>query len=617
MIRGRLCERSGLVSFVAGVAALVGQAVAGADVASAQSCTGDCDSGLTVTVDELVKAVNIALGSASLSTCAAADRNSDGAVTVDEIVTAVGAALNGCPAITPATTPTPTATLATATPTPTAGIPNGIFWDPGSVYQHVLAPGEFASVSLSLAVNKRPETTAIVTLAGPGGASDTIPYSSTITLGGFSYAFYFSADLHVPYVAGAAYTLTSVTSIGTAAATFTAPGDITIAGDGSQVSWAYDGDSEQIAVVSPSQYDSGFSNKTSPFTIPVDAYADGPGTYRVGATVARMIDSVDGAAAGSALQVFDVRYADVVPLMVGSTHTPTRSATATATGTQTPTKTATPTITGTTLPTPVLTGQILIKSTRNGGSHIFVMDPDGTNLVQLTDGAGFDTTPQWNADKSQITFTRDGYLHIMNGDGSGVMSLRNSANQFDPTFSPDGTRIVYADYDGTKTNLFSYTLAGGQITPLTSGTVNDASPTFSPDGRHIYFTSNRDSIYGEIYRMDADGGNVTRITDNQDYEQLGEVSPDGTRLAYAARTAVGTISLGVFVANVDGSGVVQLTSTADTSDDERPLWSPDGNYIAFRAYIDNRPKVYRMQANGLAVTDLSRNDAYEVAGDWK
>lgn len=61
------------------------------------SCVGDCDGTGSVTVDEIITMVNIALGSLPVENCPAGDGNSDGAVTVDEIVTAVNHALNGCP----------------------------------------------------------------------------------------------------------------------------------------------------------------------------------------------------------------------------------------------------------------------------------------------------------------------------------------------------------------------------------------------------------------------------------------------------------------------------------------------------------------------------------------
>ena len=60
------------------------------------ACVGDCDRDAAVTIDELIRGVGIALGSAAVSVCEAIDNNRDGAVAVNELVRAVGRALNGC-----------------------------------------------------------------------------------------------------------------------------------------------------------------------------------------------------------------------------------------------------------------------------------------------------------------------------------------------------------------------------------------------------------------------------------------------------------------------------------------------------------------------------------------
>lgn len=60
-------------------------------------CPGDCDGGGTVTVDEIVRLVGIALGSGDIASCHAGDTNDDGLITVDEVVNAIGMALAGCP----------------------------------------------------------------------------------------------------------------------------------------------------------------------------------------------------------------------------------------------------------------------------------------------------------------------------------------------------------------------------------------------------------------------------------------------------------------------------------------------------------------------------------------
>jgi YVTN family beta-propeller protein len=87
-------------------------------------CAGDCDGSGTVTVDELMTGVRIALGEQSYVNCLALDADHSGQVTVDELTRAVDTALNGCtaptptpvllpvcPSNTPAPTPTPTPTL--------------------------------------------------------------------------------------------------------------------------------------------------------------------------------------------------------------------------------------------------------------------------------------------------------------------------------------------------------------------------------------------------------------------------------------------------------------------------------------------------------------------------
>lgn len=82
--------------------------------------TGDCDGNAEVTVDELIKGVNIALGDLALTECPSLDANGDGEVTIDEMLRSVNNALNGLP------TPTATATtppLPSSTPTPPSSTP--------------------------------------------------------------------------------------------------------------------------------------------------------------------------------------------------------------------------------------------------------------------------------------------------------------------------------------------------------------------------------------------------------------------------------------------------------------------------------------------------------------
>ncbi|MEO8601292.1 MAG: hypothetical protein ABI629_01815 [bacterium] len=93
-----------------------------ASAAGAQ-CAGNCNDDGSVSINELIVGVNIALGAAAVDTCAAFDLNGDGSVTINELIAAVNGALNGCPT-TPRPEATSTATTAEATateaPPPTA-----------------------------------------------------------------------------------------------------------------------------------------------------------------------------------------------------------------------------------------------------------------------------------------------------------------------------------------------------------------------------------------------------------------------------------------------------------------------------------------------------------------
>ena len=93
---------------------------AAAASAAVVRCVGDCDGGGSVTVDEIVTGVNIALGALPLDRCPGFDCARPGVITVDCLIKAVIAALDGCaPPATVSSTPTATATVTpTITPPP-------------------------------------------------------------------------------------------------------------------------------------------------------------------------------------------------------------------------------------------------------------------------------------------------------------------------------------------------------------------------------------------------------------------------------------------------------------------------------------------------------------------
>ena len=66
------------------------------EVAAAPACVGDCDGNGAVTIEELIRGVNIALNGGGVAACPSIDRSQDGTVSIDELVAAVNAALGSC-----------------------------------------------------------------------------------------------------------------------------------------------------------------------------------------------------------------------------------------------------------------------------------------------------------------------------------------------------------------------------------------------------------------------------------------------------------------------------------------------------------------------------------------
>lgn len=148
--------------------------------------------------------------------------------------------------------------------------------------------------------------------------------------------------------------------------------------------------------------------------------------------------------------------------------------------------------------------------------------------------------------------------------------------------SPDGKTIVF-DMLG---DLYLLDAEGGQARPLTQGMEWDMQPTFSPDGERIAFTSDRgggDNIW--VLKV-KEGEKSARALTSESFRLLNQPAwhPDGKVVA-ARKHFTGTRSLGageIWAYHTEGGSGVQLTKREnDQLDLGEPVYSPDGRYLYY------------------------------------
>jgi Tol biopolymer transport system component len=210
----------------------------------------------------------------------------------------------------------------------------------------------------------------------------------------------------------------------------------------------------------------------------------------------------------------------------------------------------------------VANGKIAFTRSTYVNSDVYVVDEEGAHETRLTYTAqSFEKNPVWSPDAQKIAFmTQNGALYVMNADGTNETRLAVGLFSSDliPSWSPDGQRIAFA--------TGSYMLPSGLSVINADGTneVSLISGSFSGNG------GPRSQLWSPAW------------------------SPDGNKLAFAGQTVTDTGSsssaepasapaegsTGIYLINVDGTGLCKLTSTEDVLG-YSPVWSPDGEQIAF------------------------------------
>ena len=269
-------------------------------------------------------------------------------------------------------------------------------------------------------------------------------------------------------------------------------------------------------------------------------------------------------------------------------------------------------VTGASATYPGTPGRIIFVATEGGASQLYsIRGRDGLRLRQITHfhHAVQIEFPSVSPDGRLIVFSAGTpdtrHLYLMNADGTDRHRVTDDPGfEMAPSFSPDGSRIVYAGDEG----LFTIALDGTDRAQITSGP--DFKPQYTPDGSKIVFESGRGGLISAIWSMDADGSNLQRLTPGRLRAGGTDISPDGQHIVFFGNENY-PLPTSLFTMDIDGSNITRLTRSAYGHNDVWPAYSPDGSQIVFatdRAYPDLCCfEVWTMRADGSHPVPLTSN----------
>jgi len=251
-----------------------------------------------------------------------------------------------------------------------------------------------------------------------------------------------------------------------------------------------------------------------------------------------------------------------------------------------------------------LTGERGVFSTRiayvvkQGATYeLRVADADGQNAQSILKSQEPIMSPAWSPEGTRMAYVsfqnKKPILFVQNLSASKqpapVANYRGSNSA--PAWAPDGKQLAAVlTRDGTS-QIYLMNADGGNLRRLTTSSAIDTEPFFTPDGQSIYFTSDRGGS-PQIYRMAASGSDPVRVTFDGDYNVSPRVSPDGKTLAYISRIS-GRFQL--MAMDLESRQVQALT---DGLRDESPSFAPNGRIILYASDNDNRGVLAAVSSDG-------------------
>jgi Tol biopolymer transport system component len=260
-------------------------------------------------------------------------------------------------------------------------------------------------------------------------------------------------------------------------------------------------------------------------------------------------------------------------------------------------------------------GLIALQAQTDAGVQIFTVHSNGLGLQQITHVVGDATHPDWSPDGRRIAFEIDPPgggcdVALMNADGSGIVDLTTNRNvcENDPSFTPDGSRIVFDRFDPVANDeaFWSMDLNGNDRQRIGQCC---ADPNVSPDGEKLSFLGFNGEPGGTaLFTSSIDGSNSFRLTPfSFDIAIKQDWAPDGQHLVFSKDGDIHIPRVSTNIATIRPDGTHLRFVTHYKGGDVNAFvgsYSPDGHWIVFRLNDHGSFALLKIHPDGSHLTTI-------------
>ena len=250
--------------------------------------------------------------------------------------------------------------------------------------------------------------------------------------------------------------------------------------------------------------------------------------------------------------------------------------------------------------------QLAFVSDAYGFHQVWVVSSNGTGLTRLSGGNDQDMNPAWDPSGTLIYFIRwdengIGKIWRMNSDGTNKVAVTaTNYSEFDCSVSPDGLSLLAA----TTRGIVRYS-SSGAVEKCVAASGEDDQPDYAPDGTRMVYIRK-----GNVWVRNLDGSGLVQLTTGNHFESTPRWCPDGLRIVFASDRQGDTRRL--WFVQPDGANLQRVfndeTEPATVSDSD-PSWSRDSAKIAFSREDAESCAIWTANANGTGLTQVTHTVA--------